>query len=244
MILELADWVRLHLIDNIDDNKKSSSKLSDDKLQKELSRLEMMKEYEHKFSGSIIAGIDEAGRGPLFGPVVAGCVVLDLKEDILFINDSKKLSEKKRNLLYDEIKQKALAYGIGIVDNVTIDKINILEATHLAMKEAFDNCDKMYFDKHGKHISLLLVDALHVKNIDTKQVAIIHGDQLSISIAAASILAKVTRDNLMIEMDKEYPSYGIAKHKGYGTKQHIEALKKYGATPLHRKTFITKFVNE
>lgn len=218
--------------------------IDDEKLKKELDRLEAMKEYEHKFSGSIIAGIDEAGRGPLFGPVVAGCVVLDMDVNILYINDSKKLSEKKRNLIYEELVKESKAYGIGIVDNDTIDKINILEATHLAMKEALNNCDKMYFDKYYKHIDMLLVDALHIKNIDIKQVSIIHGDQLSVSIAAASILAKVTRDRMMIELDNQYPEYNIAKHKGYGTKTHIEALKKYGATPLHRKTFITKFVNE
>lgn len=230
--------------DNKQKPKKDKSISSEDKLKKELDRLSAMKEYEHKFEGNIIAGIDEAGRGPLFGPVVAGCVVLDLSKDILYLNDSKKLSENKRDTIYKEIKEKALAYGIGVVDNDVIDKINILEATHLAMKEAFDNCDKMYFDKYGKHISLLLVDALHIKNIDTKQVAIIHGDALSVSIAAASIIAKVTRDNMMQDYDKEYPQYGLAKHKGYGTKQHIEALKKYGATSLHRKTFITKFINE
>ena len=230
-----------------DNNQKSNNhiiKLSEEKLQKELSRLEAMKEYEHKFDGNIIAGIDEAGRGPLFGPVVAGCVVLDLSKNILYLNDSKKLTEKKRDVIYNEIKERAFAYGIGIVDNNVIDKINILEATHLAMKEAFDNCDKMYYDKYNKHISLLLVDALHIKNIDTKQVAIIHGDALSVSIAAASIIAKVTRDNMIIDYDKKFPQYGLAKHKGYGTKQHIEALKKYGATPLHRKTFITKFTHE
>lgn len=230
--------------DDIKNTKSNKSILSGEKLQKELDRLETMKEYEHKFSKSVIAGIDEAGRGPLFGPVVAGCVVLDKDIDILYINDSKKLSEKKREFIYDEIIKKSKAYGIGIVDNDTIDKINILEATHLAMKQAFENCDKMYYEKYNAHIDMLLVDALHIKNIDVKQVAIIHGDQLSISIASASILAKVTRDRMMIELDKQYKEYGIAKHKGYGTKAHIEALKKFGATPLHRKTFITKFINE
>ena len=242
MILEQVDWGRLLLIDSND--KMSSFNLTHDKFQAELQRLENMKEYEHKFDGHIIAGIDEAGRGPLFGPVVAGCVVLDINNDILFLNDSKKISEKKRTILYDEIINNSLSFGIGIVDNKVIDKINILEATHIAMKEAFDNCDKMYFDKYNKHISLLLVDALHIKNIDVKQVAIIHGDQLSVSIAAASIIAKVTRDRMMIEYDKQYKEYGIASHKGYGTKKHIEALKKYGATKLHRLTFIKKFINE
>ena len=214
-----------------------------EKLKKELDRLEGMKEYEKKLSDYIIAGIDEVGRGPLFGPVVAGCVVLDLNDDILYINDSKKVSEKKREVIYDELIEKSKAYGIGIVDNEVIDKINILEATHIAMKSAFDNCDKMYVEKYNNHISLLLVDALHIKNIDTKQVSIIHGDQLSISIAAASILAKVYRDRLMIEYDEKYPMYNLKKNKGYGTKEHMENLKKFGSSPLHRKSFLKGILN-
>ena len=212
------------------------------KLDLELKRLETMKEYEKKYSDKIVCGIDEAGRGPLAGPVVAACVVLDKKNDILYLNDSKKLSEKKRDLLFNEIKEKALAYGIGIIDNNIIDKINILEATHLAMKEALDNADKMYFDKYNKHIEVALVDALKIKNVDIMQEPIIKGDAKSISIAAASIIAKVTRDRLMLEYDALYPEYDFKKNKAYGTKFHMAKLREIGPTPIHRKTFI-KFLN-
>ena len=212
------------------------------KLEQELKRLESMKEYEKKYSDKIVCGIDEAGRGPLAGPVVAACVVLDKNNDILYLNDSKKLSEKKRDLLYDEIIEKALAYGIGIIDNIIIDKINILEATHLAMKEALDNADKMYLEKFNNHIEVALVDALKIKNVDILQEPIIKGDAKSISIAAASIIAKVTRDRLMLEYDKAYPEYDFKKNKAYGTKFHMDVLKKIGPTPIHRKTSI-KFLN-
>lgn len=210
-----------------------------EKLEKELLRLDSMKEFEHKYKDMILAGVDEAGRGPLAGPVVAGCVVLDKDVDILYVNDSKKLSEKKREELYIEIKEKSLAYGVGIVDNDVIDKVNILEATHIAMKKAYEDCDKMYFDKYHKHIECLLVDALHIKNVDIKQVGIIKGDALSVSIASASILAKVTRDHMLIEYDKMYPEYGFAKHKAYGTKAHMDMLRKIGPCPIHRKSFLS-----
>lgn len=218
------------------------TKISEEKYNKELIRLKKMSEYEDKFTEYNIAGIDEAGRGPLAGPVVAGCVVLDREKEILFLNDSKKLSKKKREELYDEIVNKSLAYGIGIVDEKIIDKINILEATHIAMKDAFDNANKMFKDRFDKEIDLLFVDALKIKNIDVKQVSIIHGDALSISIAAASILAKVTRDRMMIEYDKKYPEYGFAKHKGYGTKTHMETLKRIGSCDIHRQSFLS-FLN-
>jgi len=211
----------------------------DEKLKIERERLKSLSTYEEKFSDYIIGGIDEAGRGPLAGPVVAACVVLDRREEILYINDSKKVSEKKRYLLYDEIIDKSYAYGIGIVDEKVIDDINILEATHIAMKEAYDKANKMYREKYKACINMLFVDAIHIKNVDIKQVSIVHGDALSISIAAASIIAKVTRDRIMIDYDKLYPEYGFAKHKGYGTKKHIEALHKYGRCPIHRETFIS-----
>ncbi|MBO6134217.1 MAG: ribonuclease HII [Lachnospiraceae bacterium] len=211
----------------------------DEKLKIERERLKSLSTYEEKFSDYIIGGIDEAGRGPLAGPVVAACVVLDRSKEILYINDSKKVSEKKRYLLYDEIIDKSYAYGIGIVDEKVIDDINILEATHIAMKEAYDKANKMYREKYKACINMLFVDAIHIKNVDIKQVSIVHGDALSISIAAASIIAKVTRDRIMIDYDKLYPEYGFAKHKGYGTKKHIEALHKYGRCPIHRETFIS-----
>ena len=218
-------------------------KLSDEKINNERLRLEKMSEFENKFSEYIIAGIDEAGRGPLAGPVVAGCVVLDRSKEILFLNDSKKLSKKRREELYKEIKEKAFAFGIGIVSEKVIDEINILEATHIAMKEAFENANSMYRDKFDKDINLLFVDALKIKNIDVKQVSIIHGDALSISIAAASIVAKVTRDEMMEEYDKKYPEYGFAKHSGYGTRFHMDKLKEIGPCEIHRKSFLS-FLNK
>ena len=217
-------------------------KLSEEKLKIEQARLKKMSEFEDKFSDYIIAGVDEAGRGPLAGPVVAGCTVLDRSKEILFLNDSKKLSEKKREELYNEIIEKSFAYGIGIVSEKIIDEINILEATHVAMKEAYENANSMYRERFGKDINMLFVDALKIKNIDIKQVSIIHGDALSISIAAASVLAKVTRDRMMLDFDKKYPEYGFSKHKGYGTKFHMDKLKEIGSCEIHRKSFLT-FLN-
>lgn len=216
---------------------------SDNKIQKELERLENMKKYENMYKESIVAGVDEAGRGPLAGPVVAGCVVLDRNTNILYINDSKKLSEKKRELLYDEIIEKSLAYGVGIVDNKKIDEVNILNATHIAMKEAYENADKMYFEKYNKHIEVLLVDALIIKDVNIKQEKIIHGDTISLSIAAGSIIAKVTRDRMMIEYDKLYPEYNFIKNKAYGTKEHMDIVRRIGPSPIHRKSFLN-FLNK
>ena len=213
--------------------------ISEEKLYIERQRLKKMSEFENKYSDYIIAGVDEAGRGPLAGPVVAGCVVLDNSKEILFINDSKKISEKKRNKLYDEIIDKSLAYGIGIVDEKVIDEINILEATHVAMKIAVDNANLMLQSKHSKSIGILLVDALKIKNVDIKQVSIVHGDALSLSIAAASILAKVSRDRMMIEYDKLYPEYQFIKNKGYGTKYHMDKIREIGICDIHRKSFLS-----
>lgn len=213
--------------------------LNEEKLNNERIRLTKMSEFEDKFSEYTIAGIDEAGRGPLAGPVIAGCVVLDRSKEILFLNDSKKLSKKKREELFEEIKEKAFAFGVGIVGEKVIDEINILEATHIAMKEAFENANSICKEKIGKDINMLFVDALKIKNIDVKQVSIIHGDALSISIAAASIVAKVTRDEMMEEYDKKYPEYGFAKHSGYGTKFHMDKLKEIGPCEIHRKSFLS-----
>lgn len=213
--------------------------ISEEKLKIERARLKKMSEFEDKFLGSIIAGVDEAGRGPLAGPVVAGCVVLDRDKEILFLNDSKKLSEKKREALYTEIMEKSLAYGIGIVDEKIIDEVNILEATHIAMKEAYEKANAMYKEKFQRDIDILFVDALKIKNVDIKQVSIIHGDALSVSIAAASVIAKVTRDRMMLEYDEKYPNYGFAKHKGYGTKMHMDKLREIGPCDIHRKSFLS-----
>lgn len=182
----------------------------------------------------IIAGIDEAGRGPLAGPVVCAMVIMPLDKDIIQgINDSKKLSPKKRELLYEQIIQKALAYTVSIIDEETIDTINILNATKLGM----ENCIK----NSPIRPDLILIDAVKGLKTDIKNIPIIKGDALSYNIACASIIAKVTRDRLMIEYAKQYPNYGFEKHKGYGTALHIQALKTYGACPLHRKTFIKNF---
>ena len=204
----------------------------------ELERLKKMHELEDKYSEyEYIAGIDEAGRGPLAGPVVAASVILPKDCEILYLNDSKQLSAKRRDELFDEIKQKAIAYGIGIVSQGRIDDINILQATYEAMREAIGRMSEK------QNPDLLLVDAVHIPDVDIKQVGIVKGDAKSVSIAAASILAKVTRDRFMVEMDKLYPEYGFASHKGYGSKSHIEAIKKYGASPIHRQTFIKNFVD-
>ena len=209
--------------------------LSGEKLEKELARLEAMREYEDTYDAcAYICGIDEAGRGPLAGPVVAAAAVLPKDCQIFYLNDSKKLSEKKRDLLFDEIKEKAVAYGIGIVSPQEIDEINILQATYEAMRQAISQLNVIP--------EILLNDAVTIPGVDIMQVPIVKGDAKSVSIAAASILAKVTRDRMMMEYDQIYPEYGFAKHKGYGTAAHIAALKEYGPCPIHRRTFIKKVV--
>lgn len=222
-------------------NKREEERLrkKEEKLRKELERLEVMSAYEKEYAQyTHICGIDEVGRGPLAGPVVACAVVLPKDVTILYLNDSKKLSEKKRESLYDEIMEKAVAVGIGAVGPARIDEINILQATYEAMRMAIEDLT----GKLGKEPDLLLNDAVTIPEVDIPQVPIIKGDAKSISIAAASIVAKVTRDHLMIEYDQVLPGYDFAKNKGYGTKAHIAGLKELGATPIHRKTFITHFV--
>ncbi|MBR2159850.1 MAG: ribonuclease HII [Clostridia bacterium] len=181
----------------------------------------------------LIAGVDEAGRGPLAGPVVSACVIMPLDDIIEGVDDSKKLSEKKRDFLFDKIIEKAIAYTISVVSEKVIDEINILNATKMSMKECIE----------GMEIKpdIVLVDAVKLE-MEVPCVPIIHGDALSYSIAAASILAKVSRDRIMQEYDKVYPQYLFAKHKGYGTKMHIEAIKEHGSCEIHRKTFITRFI--
>ncbi len=195
-------------------------------------------ENECKEQGyTLIAGIDEAGRGPLAGPVCVAMAImpLDAENIIEGINDSKKLTEKKRNLLFEKIKERAIAYRIELIDEQTIDTINILNATKLGMYQCIQNIDTKP--------DIILIDAVKI-NSDIPTKSIIKGDALSYSIACASILAKVTRDNYMLEMDKKYPQYNFKKHKGYGTKEHIENLKKYGPSEIHRKSFIGHFVGE
>ncbi len=208
-----------------------------EKLKAERERLESMKEYEYKYQErGILCGIDEVGRGPLAGPVVAGAVILQKDQEILYLNDSKKLSEKKRELLYDEIMEKAVAVGIGVIGPDRIDEINILQATYEAMRMAIGNL-KVRPD-------LLLNDAVTIPGVETPQIPIVKGDAKSVSIAAASIVAKVTRDRMMMEYENLYPGYGFASNKGYGAAKHIAALKEIGPCAIHRRTFIKNFVSE
>ena len=204
-------------------------------------KLTAMKEFDNGFTvgGSLVAaGTDEAGRGPLAGPVVAACVVLPEDFDVIGVDDSKKLSEKKREELFDKIQAKALAIGVGISDNITIDQINILQATKKAMKEAFLEAETRLKEKTGQRIDVLLADAVTLEELDVHQEAIIKGDAKSLSIAAASIIAKVTRDRIMLEYHRQYPWYGFDRNKGYGTKAHYQGIGAYGITPIHRKTFL------
>ena len=204
-------------------------------IEEEKKRMEQMFAYEREYDHlGYVCGIDEAGRGPLAGPVVAGAVILPGNCDILYLNDSKKLSAKKREELYEVIQREAVAVGVGYASPQRIDEINILQATYEAMREAVG--------KLGVKPQSLLNDAVTIPDLPYPQVPIIKGDGKSASIAAASIVAKVTRDRLMMEYDKLMPEYGFASHKGYGAPEHIAALKKYGPSPIHRKTFITHFV--
>lgn len=201
----------------------------------ELERLAVMKKYENQYSDyEFICGIDEVGRGPFAGPVIAGAVILPKDCNILYINDSKQLSEKKREELYDEIIKTAVAFGIGSVPPQQIDEINILQATYEAMRKAISNL--------SIKPDILLNDAVTIPGVDIKQVPIIKGDAKSISIAAASIVAKVTRDRLMVAYDKVFPGYDFASNKGYGSPKHIEAIKKLGLTPIHRRSFVKNII--
>ena len=207
----------------------------EEKLKAEIARLEVMKQFEREYGHlGYVCGIDEAGRGPLAGPVVAGAVILPTDCDILYLNDSKQLSEKKREMLYDEIMEKALAVGVGVVSPAVIDEINILQADYEAMRIALSQL--------SIKPAVLLNDAVTIPGVDIKQVNIIKGDAKSVSIAAASIIAKVTRDRLMAEYDKLYPEYGFASNKGYGSAAHIAAIKEIGPCPIHRRSFIGNFI--
>jgi len=206
-----------------------------EKYKQEQMRVEELCKYEKQYEDyAYICGIDEVGRGPLAGPVVASAVILPKDCRILYINDSKKLSEAKREVLYDEIKRQALSIGTGIVSPALIDEINILQATYEAMRQAIAQLEITP--------DILLNDAVTIPEVNIRQVPIIKGDAKSISIAAASIVAKVTRDRLMVEYDSVLPEYGFASNKGYGSAMHIEALKTIGPTPIHRKSFIRNFL--
>lgn len=203
---------------------------------KEKERLLKMTEYERGCSEKgykLVAGVDEVGRGPLAGPVVAAAVILGEGVLIPGVNDSKKLSEEKREYLYEEIKAKALCCSIGIVDEKVIDEVNILNATYIAMKKALDGL--------SEKPDFILLDAVTLKDVSIPQKGIIKGDSLSLSIAAASIIAKVERDRIVAGYDEIYPHFSFGKHKGYGTSEHIDCIKKYGLLPIHRKSFTKNF---
>lgn len=218
-------------------NKREEERLrkKQEKLEKELARTAAMSVYERKYADyQAICGIDEVGRGPFAGPVVAGAVILPKDHTILYLNDSKKLSEKKREELYRVIMEQAVAVGIGMAGPERIDEINILQATYEAMRMAIEEL--------AVEPDILLNDAVTIPGVDKKQVPIVKGDAQSVSIAAASIVAKVTRDRLMQEYETVFPGYGFASNKGYGTKAHIEGLRKLGPTPIHRRSFISNYI--
>lgn len=210
----------------------------------ELERVAGMRRFEQEavaacypaLQGCLICGIDEAGRGPLAGPVAAGACILPADHDIPGLNDSKKLSEKKREQLYDVILHESIAWNVALVSPERIDEINILQATYEAMREAVSGL--------SVRADVLVNDAVTIPGMDLPQVPVIKGDAKCLSVAAASILAKVTRDRLMLEADRLYPEYGFAQHKGYGTRAHIDAIRRYGPCPIHRRTFITHFTGE
>ena len=237
-ITELPDFIHEY----INDGRPGVSKIIGvaqkriEKLRVEQERIEKLKEFENKYWNQYeyIGGIDEVGRGPLAGPVVTACVILPKDCSILYINDSKKLSASKRDELYEVIMKEAVSVGIGMVSEARIDEINILQATYEAMRQAIA--------ESSVEPQLLLNDAVTIPGVNIKQVPIIKGDAKSISIGAASIIAKVTRDRMMTEYDSIYPEYHFASNKGYGSAEHIEALKKYGPCPIHRRSFIGNFV--
>ena len=235
---EIPDILNVYAADTRDGVRKliAAAQKKMDAFEKEKVRIYKMEEFERQNEEKgYICGIDEVGRGPLAGPVVAGAVILPPNCDILYLNDSKQLSEKKREELYDIIMEKAIAVGIGAATPARIDEINILQADYEAMAQAVG--------KLTVKPDVLLIDAVHIPQLEAyEQISIIKGDAKSVSIAAASIVAKVTRDRLMKELDAQYPAYGFAQNKGYGSAEHIAALKKYGPCPLHRRSFIGHFV--
>lgn len=204
-------------------------------------KLILMKKYEEELYEkglSFIAGVDEVGRGPLAGPVVSACVILPKDFNILGVDDSKKLSEKKRTQLASIIKEEALAYGLGMANEKLIDEINILEATKGSMRIAVEQAEKMLNNREEGKISHVLFDGIRLEDFNLPQTKIIKGDSKSVSIAAASILAKVTRDEMMIRYAETYPGYAFERNKGYGTKAHYEGLKEFGICKIHRKSFL------
>lgn len=208
-------------------------------------KLAQMKKYEealYEQGASYIGGVDEVGRGPLAGPVVAACVILPKDFDVIGVDDSKKLTPKKREQLAPLIKEKAIAYGLGMADEKVIDDINILEATKGAMRTAVEKAVKMLEERTGAGLDHVLFDAVTIDDLGIDQTAIVKGDGKSVSIAAASIFAKVTRDAMMVKYAEKYPGYAFESNKGYGTKAHFEGIEKLGLCPIHRRTFLKKYL--
>ena len=210
-------------------------------LREKLSEMSIFEEELYNRGLELIAGVDEVGRGCLAGPVVSAAVILPKNHGILGIDDSKKLSEKRRLELAKAIKEKAVCSSIGMVGNTVIDKVNILEATKMAMNGALANLNDKVNRKYGKDIDWILIDALTLEDVPIGQTGIVKGDGKSVSIAAASILAKVTRDKLMIELSEKYPHYKLEKNKGYGTKEHYNGIEEHGVCEIHRITFLKKY---
>lgn len=209
------------------------ARLTQEQLEEKYAQLSAYENEAYAQGFKLVAGIDEAGRGPLAGPVVAAACILDPNVKILGLDDSKKLSEKKREALFVEIKEKALCYAVCEVDAKTIDEINILNATKQCMRDCVEE-----LGRKGMAPDKLLIDAVKLEGTSCDVTPIIRGDAKSNSIAAASILAKVTRDHIMVEMDEKYPGYGFAKHKGYGTKDHYAGIREQGMCEIHRRTFL------
>lgn len=209
-----------------------------------LAKLAEMKTFDLEKTGGckFICGVDEVGRGPLAGPVVTAAVVLPQDFGVPGIDDSKKLTEKRREALFPVIKEHALAYGIGEASHERIDEINILEATKEAMAQAVANCAEMLRERHGADIEHVLFDAMKIDAVEYPQTSVIKGDAQSLAIAAASVIAKVTRDRMMVELAEKYPHYAFEKNKGYGTKAHYEGLEKAGPCEIHRMTFLKNFI--
>lgn len=218
-----------------------------ERLAKMQARYEEMMAFDAQYRGTdeapvYIAGVDEVGRGPLAGPVVTACVVLPKDFQVLGVDDSKKLSEKRREALYEEILNQALACGIGLRSNEDIDRINILEATKEAMADAIRAADEELRERLGKGIGRVLIDAVHLEGLDIPQTSIVKGDATSESIAAASIVAKVTRDRMMVRYAEVYPQYAFEKNKGYGTAAHYAGIREAGLTPIHRRSFLKDYI--
>jgi len=217
----------------------------EERIQKQKARLAELTVMEHKLREEgflYLGGVDEVGRGPLAGPVVAACVVLPLDFDVLGVDDSKKVTPKKRAELAPIIKERALAYGVGMANEKIIDEINILEATRGAMRVAVEQASAMLRDRIAQDISMVLVDAVHIPDISIPQRALIKGDSNSLAIAAASILAKVTRDDMMVKFDEVYPGYDFASNKGYGTAAHYEGIREHGLCEIHRRSFLKDYL--